>query len=65
MAHRVVLIILDSVGIGELPDAPLYQDQGSNTLGNLAKAIGQLDLPVLEGLGLGELVDLRHSRTKD
>ncbi|MDD5354662.1 MAG: phosphopentomutase, partial [bacterium] len=62
---RVILVILDSVGIGELPDAHLYQDQGSNTLGNLAKAIGRLDLPVLERLGLGELVDLRHSRTKD
>ena len=64
MARRVILVILDSVGIGELPDAHLYQDQGSNTLGNLAKALGQLTLPALEGLGLGELVDLGHSRTK-
>lgn len=64
MTRRVILVILDSVGIGELPDANLYQDQGSNTLGNLAKALGRLDLPVLEGLGLGELVDLGHPRTK-
>ncbi|MDD5131724.1 MAG: phosphopentomutase [bacterium] len=64
MARRVILVILDSVGIGELPDACVYQDQGSNTLGNLARTLGQLNLPVLEGLGLGELVDLGHARTK-
>jgi phosphopentomutase len=59
MPKRVVLIILDSVGIGELPDAHIYNDQGSNTLGNLAKALGGLALPNLESLGLGKLVDLR------
>jgi phosphopentomutase len=63
MARRVILVILDSVGVGELPDASLYQDQGSNTLGNVAKALGQLNLPVLESLGLGEVVDLGHPRT--
>ncbi|MBI5554718.1 MAG: phosphopentomutase [Elusimicrobia bacterium] len=61
MAQRVILVILDSVGIGELPDANLYQDQGSNTLGNLAKSLGGLRLPVLERLGLGKLVDLGHN----
>ncbi|NMA65891.1 MAG: phosphopentomutase, partial [Clostridiaceae bacterium] len=35
--NRVVLIVLDSVGIGELPDAALYGDEGSNTLGNIVK----------------------------
>ncbi|MBU4453447.1 phosphopentomutase [Patescibacteria group bacterium] len=63
MPHRVILIILDSVGIGELPDANLYQDQGSNTLGNLAKSLGGLKLPVLERLGLGKLVELGHNGT--
>ena len=58
MPKRVVLIVLDSVGIGELPDAGDYNDQGSNTLGNLAKAVGGLALPNLERLGLGKLVDL-------
>ncbi len=54
---RVILIVLDSVGIGELPDAPAYGDEGSNTLGNIAKQV-PLKLPTLRALGLGQLVDL-------
>ncbi len=54
---RVVVIVLDSLGIGELPDAAAYGDQGSNTLGNLAKRV-PLALPVLRSLGLGRLVPL-------
>ena len=54
---RVVVIVLDSVGIGELPDAAAYGDQGSNTLGNVAKRV-PLALPVLRSLGLGRLVPL-------
>lgn len=54
---RVILIVLDSVGIGELPDADAYADQGSNTLGNIARQI-PLKLPVLRSLGLGQLVAL-------
>jgi len=49
------LIILDSCGIGELPDAKLYQDEGSNTIANTAKAVGGLKLPNLEKLGLGNI----------
>ncbi len=52
---RVILIILDSVGIGELPDADLYNDRGSNTLVNTAQAVGGLKLPNLEKLGLGNI----------
>jgi len=55
MTRRVVLIILDSCGIGELPDAGLYQDEGSNTMVNTAKAVGGLKLPNLEKLGLGNI----------
>lgn len=55
--NRVILLIMDSVGVGELPDADLYGDQGSNTLGNLAKARGGISLPLLEGLGLGRIGD--------
>lgn len=49
---KSVLIVLDSVGAGELPDAHLYGDQGANTLGNTVDATG-LRLPNLEKLGLG------------
>ena len=49
------MIILDSCGIGELPDAKLYQDEGSNTIANTAKAVGGLKLPNLEKLGLGNI----------
>lgn len=50
---RVFLIVLDSVGIGELPDASRYGDAGSHTLGHIAAAAAPLELPHLEQLGLG------------
>jgi phosphopentomutase len=50
---RVVLIILDGVGVGEMPDARLYHDEGSNTLVNTARAVNGLRLPHLESWGLG------------
>lgn len=49
--------MLDSVGIGELPDAAVYDDQGSNTLGNIAAQV-PLRIPTLAGMGLGRLVPL-------
>jgi phosphopentomutase len=55
MIRRIILIVLDSCGIGELPDAHLYQDEGSNTIVNTAKAVGGLKLPNLEKLGLGNI----------
>jgi phosphopentomutase len=54
---RAIVIVLDSVGIGELPDAPLYEDQGSNTLGNIAAQVA-LDIPTLAAMGLARLVTL-------
>ncbi len=57
MIKRVILIVLDSVGIGELPDADQFGDQGSNTLGHIAQAIPGFDLPNLQALGLGQLRD--------
>ncbi|MBI5328414.1 MAG: phosphopentomutase [Deltaproteobacteria bacterium] len=50
---RVVLLILDSVGIGELPDAKDYKDKGSNTLGNIIKTLGGIAMPNLEAMGMG------------
>jgi phosphopentomutase len=57
MFTRVILIVLDSVGIGELPDAGLYGDQGSNTLGNIGRTV-RLRIPTLAALGLARLVAL-------
>lgn len=52
---KAIVLILDGVGIGELPDAAEYGDEGSNTLVNLARSCGGLKLPVLEQLGLGNI----------
>lgn len=57
MKRRVMLIVLDGVGIGALPDAHLYDDEGSNTLGNIARQVG-LKLPHLTRLGLGNIAPL-------
>jgi phosphopentomutase len=55
---RACVIVLDAVGAGELPDAAEYGDEGSDTLGNVAKVVGGLDLPNLEALGLGNVEPL-------
>lgn len=55
---KIVLIILDGVGCGELPDAPQYGDEGSNTLANMARAVGGLRLPNLAALGLGNIATI-------
>lgn len=52
---RAIIIVLDSVGIGELPDADIYGDCGSNTIGNIASQINGFKLPNLESLGLGNI----------
>ena len=57
MFRRAIVIVLDSVGIGELPDADLYGDQGSNTLGNVARQV-TLNIPALASLGLSRIVPL-------
>ena len=59
---RVIVIVLDSVGIGELPDARAYGDEGSNTLGNIAARV-PLRIPTLRSLGLGKLVPLDAGET--
>ncbi|MGE5274171.1 MAG: phosphopentomutase [Verrucomicrobiota bacterium] len=55
---RACVIVLDAVGAGALPDAAEFGDEGSDTLGNVARAVGGLDLPNLEALGLGNVEDL-------
>ncbi len=54
-----ILIILDGVGIGELPDADNYGDEGSNTLANIGEKVGGLNLPNLQKLGLGNIHSLK------
>ncbi|HOB35454.1 MAG: phosphopentomutase [Firmicutes bacterium] len=62
---RVLLVVLDSVGIGALPDADQYGDAGSNTLGHTARTVGQLKLPVLEKLGLANILDVSGLKAQD
>ncbi|MBS7307959.1 MAG: phosphopentomutase [Eubacteriales bacterium] len=55
MKKRAILIILDSVGIGALPDAAEFGDKGANTLGNIYRARGGINLPNLYALGLANI----------
>jgi phosphopentomutase len=57
LPDRVILIVLDSVGVGELPDAAAYGDEGSNTVGNIAR-VAPLRVPGLRSLGLDRIVEM-------
>lgn len=57
--NNFIVIILDGVGIGELPDAEFYGDKGSNTIVNIAQAVGGLSLPNLQALGLGNIAPIK------
>ena len=56
--ERVTLIVLDSVGVGELPDAEKFGDRGSNTIKNISQSTGGLNLPNMEKLGLGNITEI-------
>lgn len=56
---RAIIIVLDSVGIGEQPDAAEFGDVGSHTLGNIRKVRGKLDLPNMTGIGLASIENSR------
>ncbi|MBZ0179549.1 MAG: phosphopentomutase [Melioribacteraceae bacterium] len=56
--NNFIIIVLDGVGIGEMPDADKYGDKGSNTLGNIAKKFGGLNLPNLHSMGLGNITSI-------
>jgi phosphopentomutase len=58
MTRRAAIIVLDGVGIGEAPDAAHYGDVGSDTLGNISRAVGPLHLPNLQAAGLGNIAPL-------
>lgn len=63
MFQRIVLIVLDGVGIGALPDAASYGDQDAATLPHVAAAVGGLSLPNMAALGLGKLVSVPGLKT--
>lgn len=60
---RVTLIVLDSAGVGELPDANKFGDVGSNTFAHIAEDTGGLNLPNMEQLGLGNLTSIKGVKT--
>jgi phosphopentomutase len=60
--RRAAIIVLDGVGIGEARDAAKYGDTGSDTLGNVSRKLGGLDLPNLEAHGLGRIAPLEGVR---
>ena len=59
MIKRTIIIVFDSLGVGELPDAAAFGDAGSNTLAHIAAAVGGLALPNLASLGLGHIIDIQ------
>jgi len=57
--NNFFIIVLDGVGVGELPDAALYGDNGSNTLSNIADALDGLNLPNFQNLGIGNIIPIK------
>jgi phosphopentomutase len=60
---KVIIIVLDGAGVGALPDAGLYGDEGANTLGNVLKKHGPLELKNLFSLGLGRILQIMDDKT--
>ena len=63
MITRVIVLVIDGLGVGAMPDASEYGDAGANTLSHLADAVGGLTLPTLEALGLGHITEIKGVRT--
>lgn len=57
--NNFILIVLDGLGVGELPDAKKYNDEGSNTIANMADAVGGLDIPNLQKMGIGNITNTK------
>ena len=56
---RACVIVLDAVGAGDLPDAADFGTEGSSTLAHVAEAVGGLEVPAMQALGLGNIMPLR------
>ncbi len=63
MINRVIVLVVDGLGVGAMPDAAEYGDAGCNTLSHLADAVGGLSLPTMEALGLGHITEIKGVRT--
>ena len=67
-ARRAFVLVIDACGVGALPDAADYGDEGTNTLAHVAEAVGGLELPTLQALGLGSIIPAarraRRARTR-
>src|SRR5690554_6480070 len=59
---RIFVIVADSLGIGALPDAHKYNDEGSNTLRSLSYSKQDFSIPTLESLGIGKLTDVYNTK---
>ena len=59
MDKRVFVIVIDGFGCGALPDAEEYGDSGANTVANVARVVGGIDVPALQRLGLGNIVEIQ------
>ncbi|MCQ2795980.1 MAG: phosphopentomutase [Bacilli bacterium] len=55
---RIFIIVMDSLGVGEMPDAARFNDQGSNTLKHIIEKAGPINAPTLEKIGIGDFVDI-------
>ena len=65
MIERVILFVLDSVGIGALPDSEKFGDVGVNTLGSIAKATENFKIPNLIKMGLGNIEGVDYLKKED
>ena len=63
--RRIAVIVLDSVGIGELPDAEKFGDLGSHTLGHIIERVPHIQIPNMQKLGLGNIADLSTLKAVD
>ena len=65
MYKRIFFIVIDSVGCGTAPLSKNYGDEGANTIGHIAKASGGINLPVMESLGYGNILDIEGVKRVD
>ena len=63
MYKRIIILVMDSVGIGHAPDAAKFNDEGSNTLGHIEATTGLIHCPTLRSLGLANIADIKTDET--